>query len=266
MMWSFKHTAVAGLRQSLALNSARIPSSSKKIHENVLRRAPAFPNPQLGPLLAVDATRSIGPRLFPPWSIMKLTFTSSVGWFTLAALLALSPQLAGCDTDPKSTLSPRTVSTKQDTPPAATQAGVTKKEGSQPIVAAPAPTREETPKASPDVSKKGEDQFPEVRRFVIASAVDGREPVKLAQGTVDQPVVAFVEMRNLRAEDSKIVVTFEHESGKKVGFIQLAIPKESPRYRTWGRTHNIRDAGKWTAIVATEGGQELARESFSVSS
>jgi hypothetical protein len=196
---------------------------------------------------------------------MKHTFTSNVGWITLASLLVLSPQLAGCDTDPKSELSQRAVPTREDAPPVDTRASVPTKDRGELTAAAPESTQEAAPKASSDVSKKGEERSPEVRRLVIASNVDDREPVKLERGAVDQPVVAFVEMRNLAPVDSKIVVTFEHESGKKVGFIELAIPKESSRYRTWGRTHNIRDVGKWTAIVATEGGQELARESFSVS-
>lgn len=193
---------------------------------------------------------------------MKHIVTSTVGWFTLAFLLALSPQIAGCNTDPKSELSP---SPKQDASVTKPQTSVAIDTQNKPIVVAAEPSQKEEPVVSSDAHKETQNKSPEVRRLVIASDVDDREPVGLEQGSVDQPVVAFVEMRNLGAEDSKIVVTFEHESGKKVGFIELGIPKESSRYRTWGRTHNIRDAGKWTAIVATEDGHELARESFSVS-
>jgi hypothetical protein len=196
---------------------------------------------------------------------MKHTFTSSVGWFTLALLLALSPQLAGCDTDPKSEISTGALPTEQAIPQDKVTSAAAVQAQPQQAILEHEKSKKDVAEASSDASQAKGNKAPEVRRLVIASDVDGREPVKLEQGAVDQPVVAFVEMRNLAAEDSKIVVTFEHESGKKVGFIELAVPKESSRYRTWGRTHNIRDVGKWTAIVATESGQELARESFSVS-
>lgn len=103
-----------------------------------------------------------------------------------------------------------------------------------------------------------------VQRLVVASRVESREPTPLERGKASEPVVAFLEMKNLAEDEAGVLVTFEHESGKKVGFIELGVPGNSPRYRTWGRTHNIRDAGKWTAIVSSRNGKELAREDFEV--
>lgn len=108
------------------------------------------------------------------------------------------------------------------------------------------------------------DSPPEVKRLVIASQVEDREPKPLLNGRAREPVTAFVELANESKEDAEIIVTFEHESGQKVGFIELAIPPESPRYRTWGRTRNIQKPGKWTAIVSSKSGKELAREDFDV--
>lgn len=105
---------------------------------------------------------------------------------------------------------------------------------------------------------------PTVKRLVIASGVVEREPLALVDAQVDEPVVAFVELSNKSEQERTIVVTFEHESGKEVGFIELTVPGESPRYRTWGRTRNIKEPGKWDVVVVGKGGQELARESFSV--
>lgn len=105
---------------------------------------------------------------------------------------------------------------------------------------------------------------PSVKRLIMASDVKDREPIELGQAQSKQPVVAFVELNNASGAESSVVITFEHENGKKVGFIELNVPGESPRHRTWGRTRNIDESGIWTAVVRTKEGEELARQSFSV--
>ena len=206
---------------------------------------------------------------------MTTLFSShTAGWLTLAALLAFSPQLAGCDT---------TAPSKKD---AATSAAV--KSADSKTVAKPRDQAEgKTPNADAmkEVAKKedggeaegepGADaasanaeaapaEAPLVKRLVIASDIEEREPVELASAKVNEPIVAFVELNNKHDTESDIVVTFEHESGKKVGYVELTVPPKSPRFRTWGRTRNIKDAGEWTAIVSTKSGEELARKSFTV--
>jgi hypothetical protein len=111
-----------------------------------------------------------------------------------------------------------------------------------------------------------EDGQPYVKRLVIASAVQEREPVELENGKVAEPILAFVELKNLSESEAGVIVTFEHESGKKVGYVELSVPAESNRYRTWARTHNIQEPGTWTAVVKSQTGEELARKSFTVSS
>ncbi len=105
----------------------------------------------------------------------------------------------------------------------------------------------------------------QLKRLVMARDVKEREPVALGAGSTQEPVVAFLEFQNSGASDLDVMVTFEHESGTRVGFIELRIPAEKPRYRTWGRTRNIKQAGTWTAIVTSDSGQELARQTFTVS-
>src|SRR5690606_26592079 len=69
----------------------------------------------------------------------------------------------------------------------------------------------------------------------------------------------FVELNNATGAESSVVITFEHEGGKKVGFIELNVSSESPRDRIRGRTRNIDESGAWTAVVRTKEGEELAR-------
>lgn len=105
-----------------------------------------------------------------------------------------------------------------------------------------------------------------VSRLVISRAIEHREPVRTASFTTDgEAVFAFVELGNSGKTERDIVVTFEHESGKKVGFIALSVPGDQKRWRTWGRTAQIKEAGKWTAVVSVKEGPELSRESFDVS-
>jgi hypothetical protein len=194
---------------------------------------------------------------------MKTLFTPRLGWFTLATLLIFSPQLTGCDTDAKSRLTP--VSEPLPSPDKFEMESTVSRDQLPKATSIEAKgSSTEALNTEGDVDKKSPVALPEVMRFVIASDVAQREPVTLGNGKVDEPVVAFVEIKNLGETDSKVIVTFEHESGKKVGFISLDVPAEISRYRTWGRTHNIHTPGEWTAIVATESGEELARKSFTV--
>lgn len=105
----------------------------------------------------------------------------------------------------------------------------------------------------------------DVKRLRITRQVEGREPVEGSTLSTDgDPIYAFVEMANTADVDQQIEVTFEHETGKKVGFVTLKIPAGQKRWRTWGQTRNIRDAGKWSAVVSTEDGVELDRVTFDV--
>jgi hypothetical protein len=139
-----------------------------------------------------------------------------------------------------------------------------------PPSASPAPA---TPKAASDSKTETTTEsfglVPDslqVKRLVVTSAVKDREPVAETTLTAgDAPILAFVEMASSADVDQKIVINFEHADGKKVGFVELKVPKEQTRWRTWGQTRNIRKAGTWTAIVSTADGVELKRTTFEVS-
>ncbi|MFZ5895870.1 MAG: DUF2914 domain-containing protein [Myxococcota bacterium] len=106
-----------------------------------------------------------------------------------------------------------------------------------------------------------------VKRFVVASGVREREPVAsegalLADG---KPIYAFAELANDGAEEAHVRITFERKgSSDRVGNVTLAVPAHSGRYRTWGNTRFVREAGTWEAVLWSEDGTELSRAAFEV--
>jgi hypothetical protein len=106
----------------------------------------------------------------------------------------------------------------------------------------------------------------QVKRFVVATAIENREPVlagSLALGEL--PVFAFAELANRGSEAAQVVITFEREgSTQSVGHVELAVPGASQRWRTWGKSNLIDKAGKWSAVLRDQQGKELARAPFEV--
>jgi hypothetical protein len=103
-----------------------------------------------------------------------------------------------------------------------------------------------------------------VKRLSMTSEIKDREPVATESFTLGEGgVLAFVEMSNTAAVDQTILVTFERDE-KKVGFVELTVPANQKRWRTWGQTKNIRSAGEWTVVVSTKEGTELSRTTFAV--
>lgn len=105
-----------------------------------------------------------------------------------------------------------------------------------------------------------------VKRLVVTTSIEKREPVAVSQFTAGEDVVyAFVELENAADAEQDIVITFERLGGRKVGHVELNIPAKQQRWRTWGRTQNIKQAGPWDAVVRDKAGNELARTRFDVS-
>jgi hypothetical protein len=130
------------------------------------------------------------------------------------------------------------------------------------------------PKVTPKAEAKPDGDGPagvvegalEVKRLTVTTEIKDREPVAANTFTLGEDLVlAFVELKNSADVDQKVVITFEREGAKKVGFVELTIPGNQQRWRTWGQTRNIKAPGEWTAVVSTEDGTELSRASFQVS-
>lgn len=206
---------------------------------------------------------------------MKQLFASHTsGWIVLVALLASSSHLAGCDTSaPSKRDTVKTVVTlpseSKTTSTPTDKAAAVDEEAARPTTAKAASTAEPAdPKDSAAHEPKGAEKpvegAPLVKRLIIASDVKEREPIELTDAKIENPIVAFVELKNPAEQDTDVVVTFEHAGGTKVGFVELTIPAKSPRYRTWARTRNIKTPGEWSAVVTSKSGEELARTTFQV--
>lgn len=106
-----------------------------------------------------------------------------------------------------------------------------------------------------------------IKRLVVTHAIADREPVPAASISAGAgQVFAFIEAKNEGDDSGQIVVTFEHSTGERVGFVKLDIPKQSSRWRTWARSANVKKSGNWTAVVRDASGAELARQAFEVQS
>jgi hypothetical protein len=106
-----------------------------------------------------------------------------------------------------------------------------------------------------------------VKRFVVTSGVERREPVASAQPFVadGKPVYAFAELRNSGGEEQEVSVIFERKgSNQRVGNATLKVPASVPRHRTWANTRYIREPGTWEAVLISATGAELARTTFDV--
>jgi len=104
-----------------------------------------------------------------------------------------------------------------------------------------------------------------VQRLTVTTGIENREPNEVDRFELDQgPIYAFVELSNPSEHPQEVVITFENPEGPAVGHVTLSVPAKQPRWRTWGRTRMIQNAGEWSAVVKTLDGDEIVRQSFSV--
>ena len=189
--------------------------------------------------------------------------------------LSMATWVFGCDRQPKAgsgsqeSAQPATSETKQTHEAKPKKTTETKSKAAKPKSKAP-DSKPKTGKVESS-ERKGDQgaapSLPKVKRLVVTTGVEKREPVKVdALLAGEAPIYAFMELANDSATGQQVVVTFEREDDfEVVGHIKLDVPAEQPRWRTWGRTHMIKDAGPWVAVVRTPDGHELARQPFDVS-
>ncbi len=106
-----------------------------------------------------------------------------------------------------------------------------------------------------------------IKRLSVTTGIENREPLEMDHVELGQsPIYAFVELSNPSDEPQEVVITFENPEGPSVGHVTLTVPANQPRWRTWGRTRMVQNAGEWSAVVKTVDGDEIARQDFSVES
>jgi len=105
-----------------------------------------------------------------------------------------------------------------------------------------------------------------LRRFALSRDVSNREPIDPAFAFANQeaPLFAFVDVANATDEERSVRVIFESPSGEQMGMVDLDIPNEVPRWRTWAYSRMITEPGTWEAVVETDEGELLGRISFEI--
>lgn len=197
---------------------------------------------------------------------------SNARWTAVAAIilsagaLGLSAWVAACQTQAPAPLHPEPIvsaaspaaSAGSQQPPAPQTAPA----ASVVLPASPASATAAVPASKPVASSQA---LLQVKRLVVARGVRGREPVGLASTFKlgSDPIYAFVEVQNTSSEDGAIVISFER-AGERTGNVNLAVPANQRRWRTWGWSKGVKEPGEWIAVVRSSGGRELARTAFEV--
>jgi hypothetical protein len=164
--------------------------------------------------------------------------------------LAISAWSAGCGSneraEPRREPAPEARVAEPTAPPPAGSV-----EPSSPRPAAPDPVRA-APRPAGELS---------VRRLAVTHAIEQREPVAAPTIQAGEPLIAFLDLKN-PGEATHVVVTFERDGAEPVGHVELRVPANASRWRTWARTGQVKQPGAWEVVVRDPGGKELARSRF----
>lgn len=190
----------------------------------------------------------------------RSTVWTARGALALATLaLGVSTWGAGCRE--------RRTETEKAAPPSVSTVTVPKPtEPSSAIV--PVSTARQLPAEAPVQKAKAAPVAAEalrVKRLVLTHAIEKREPAPATELSLGSgPIMAFLELGNASDREETVEVSFER-GDKSVGHVKLSVPAQTKRWRTWGQSRNVREAGEWQAVVRSSSGVELARASFTVS-
>lgn len=105
-----------------------------------------------------------------------------------------------------------------------------------------------------------------IERLMTAPAVEHREPVAPSTifGSHEEKIYAFLDVRNESDEARVLVVHFIGPDGFASGGIELSIPPNVPRWRTWAFTKHAKEPGLWRVDVRNLDGELLGALSFEV--
>jgi hypothetical protein len=105
-----------------------------------------------------------------------------------------------------------------------------------------------------------------IRRLITESDIEGREPVAASPVFADDEdrVYAFLELSNESSEATTVTVFFMSPSGKVHGGVELEVPANAPRWRTWAYTRFADELGLWRVEVQSSAGALLGSLPFEV--
>ena len=105
----------------------------------------------------------------------------------------------------------------------------------------------------------------DVRRVALARGVREREPVDpgVRFAADAEPLYAHFELTNERGTTERNpVVVFVGPDGRDHGLIGLEVPAGAARWRTWGFSRTVTQAGDWRVELRDEEGRVLAEREF----
>ncbi|MDH3728832.1 MAG: DUF2914 domain-containing protein [Myxococcales bacterium] len=105
-----------------------------------------------------------------------------------------------------------------------------------------------------------------IHRLITAPDVQGREPLAASSifGDDEEKVYAFLELSNESSEGKTVTVFFTGPSGKISGGVELEVPANVPRWRTWAYTRFADEVGLWRVEVRSSSGVLLGFLPFEV--
>lgn len=105
-----------------------------------------------------------------------------------------------------------------------------------------------------------------IHRLITAPDVQGREPLAASPvfGHDQERIYAFLELSNESSETRTVTVFFIGPSGKVSGGIELEVPANVPRWRTWAYTRFADELGLWRVEVRSSAGVLLGALPFEV--
>lgn len=104
----------------------------------------------------------------------------------------------------------------------------------------------------------------ELGRLALTRRVEAREPTDPSArfAVTAEPLYAFIEARNAGEDAEPLVVTFVGPDGRRTGDVELTIPANAPRWRTWAFTRYANAPGAWSVEVRTLDGELVGRQRF----
>ncbi|MDH3728107.1 MAG: DUF2914 domain-containing protein [Myxococcales bacterium] len=105
-----------------------------------------------------------------------------------------------------------------------------------------------------------------IRRLITAPDIEGREPLAASPvfGHDEEKVYAFLDLSNTSEEPKTVTVFFVGPSGKVSGGVELEVPANVPRWRTWAYTRFADELGLWRVEVRSAAGVLLGALPFEV--
>jgi hypothetical protein len=105
-----------------------------------------------------------------------------------------------------------------------------------------------------------------IHRLITATEVDGREPLAASAvfGSHEEKIYAFLDIGNESSKAKIVTVFFVGPSGKVSGGVELDVPANVSRWRTWAFTRFAHEVGLWRVEVRNPAGVLLGALPFEV--